>query len=177
MTDLITLEEYKTYKKINNPERDAITQSVIKAVSDLIKAYCGRTFIDYYDTPKTEFFNISEGMNTVLLTETPIVNNIAVSSNNVDISGAISVDRELGAVFYTDGMFVSGPGSVAITYNGGFAETPGDIKLAAFELVDYYLQGEHTQRKTFGGTTVENYQTGNSWPFHIKAILDNYRYV
>ncbi len=150
---------------------------MITAASDLIKAYCGKSFIDFYDTPKTETFNIADGMNAVLLTETPIVGDVAITSNAVDLSGYISVDREIGAVNYTDGMFIAGPGSVSVTYTGGYADAPGDIKLATFELVDYYMNSEHTQRKTFGGTTVENYQTADGWPFHIRAILDNYRYV
>lgn len=177
MADLVTLQEYKDYKRINNPERDTLIQMLISSASGLIKTYCGRTFIDYFDVPKTEAINITSGMTGIVLKETPIIGNVLVSSDNVDISSDISVDSELGIVYYDVGMFTPGLGSVIVTYTGGYEDTPSDIKLATFELVDYYLNGEHTQKKTFGGATIENYQTGNEWPFHIRAILNMYRDV
>jgi len=45
MNDLITLEEYKSYKQIGNPEKDYLYTMLISSVSSLIKSYCGQTFI------------------------------------------------------------------------------------------------------------------------------------
>ena len=173
--DLITLDEYKSYKDIKNPTKDDIYQAIISAVSDLIKAYCGRTFIDHYYEPKTELFSVKPGMNAVFVSEIPINVISGVSSENVDITTNTAVDTEIGGVYTVKDYFRPGPDILSITYTGGYPETPASIKLACFELVDYYANGEHTARKSFGGTSVEYQQTVNEWPFHIQAVLDMYR--
>lgn len=174
--DLITLEEYKTYKKISNPERDDILRQIVSSVSSLIKTYCGRSFVDFFDEPKTEIKTIKKGMNAILLSETPIKVVSGVTSNGVDISNSILIDKDMGIVFHSM-VFPEGPVTLGITYTGGYEECPADIKLAAFELVDYYLSSEHTSRKTLGGGTIEFQPSISSWPFHIQSILDMYRDV
>ena len=176
MTDLITLAEYKEYKQVNNPEKDALYSQLITSVSNLIKTYCGKTFIDHYIEPLEEIHTVKKGMSAIILQETPVKVVSAVTWNLEDITPYISIDTELGIIYHAT-QFTPGIENLRITYTGGYESTPADIKLAAMELVDYYAQGEHTARKTFGGSSVEYHPDKNKWPFHIQAILDSHRDV
>jgi hypothetical protein len=49
MANLITLAEYKAYNGINSTTQDAEINVLIPKISQLIKTYCNRTFIDFYD--------------------------------------------------------------------------------------------------------------------------------
>ena len=42
---------------ISSTNSDAEIDFLIPKVSDLVKTYCRRTFIDYYDESKTEVFD------------------------------------------------------------------------------------------------------------------------
>ena len=69
-----------------------------------------------------------------------------------------------------------------MTYNAGYSATPDDLKLALFDLVNYYLKGEHKERRTLGGATLQNQGTSGvrdntDFPDHIKRVLDLYRVV
>ena len=55
--DLVTLEEYKAYAAINSTNQDAAITAIIPIVSELVKNYCRRTFVDYIDEAKTEVFS------------------------------------------------------------------------------------------------------------------------
>lgn len=174
--DLITLEEYKAYKKIGNPEKDDVLQAIISSVSNLIKVYCGRTFIDHYAIPKEEIQSVTAGRTALILEEIPLGVVSGVNNAGTDITSEIKIDTQAGIIFKADGgYFTPGTDIITITYTGGFAETPADIKLAAFELTDYYANSEHTARKSFGGSSIEYHPDKNSWPYHIQSILDMYR--
>lgn len=68
---LVTRDEYKTYTGISSNTSDAIIDSLIVKVSELVKQICRRTFVDYvYDT-KVEY---SEGgTNSINLEEYPVL--------------------------------------------------------------------------------------------------------
>ena len=173
--DLITLEEYKTYKNIKNPEKDDVLSAIISSVSNLIKVYCGRSFIDHFSTPKVQKFTVKKGRNALILDETPVIDITAVDSAGVSILDDVTVDSTLGIVNKDIGHFTEGTDVITVLYTGGFEETPSDIKLACFELVDYYYNSEHKAKKSFGGTSIEYQATVDEWPFHIQGILDMYR--
>ena len=176
--NLITLEEYKSYRDIehNNPKKDTLHSILISSVSKLIKEHCNKTFIDHYTTPKTEIVTTQPGMDAIVLSEIPLRLVSGATLGSLDITSDILVDTEKGILHYGEG-FIPGFAILEVTYTGGYAETPADVKLAAFELVDYYADAEHKAKKTFGGGTVEYHQLKESWPFHIKALLDMYRDV
>ena len=54
MADLITLQDYKTAQGITKPKDDSRLNILIPSVSQLIKTYCGNSFVDYYSSNKTE---------------------------------------------------------------------------------------------------------------------------
>ena len=50
MADLITLQEYKTAEGITAPKDDARLNVLIPSVSELVKTYCGNSFIDFFSS-------------------------------------------------------------------------------------------------------------------------------
>jgi hypothetical protein len=78
--------------------------------------------------------------------------------------------------------FPEGPDTVRVTYTGGYATTPADLKLATFDLVTYYYKKESTPQKAVSaGITLSSRSTPtdkpSDFPAHIKRILDLYRSV
>ena len=72
MADLVTVSDYKTYAGINSNTRDSAINNLKSQVSTLIKTYCGRSFIDYYSTAKTEYFDTVKGETSLFPVELPI---------------------------------------------------------------------------------------------------------
>jgi len=52
MADLVTLAQYKEAEGISNPKDDLRLNTIIPSVSQLVKTYCGNSFIDYYSSNK-----------------------------------------------------------------------------------------------------------------------------
>ena len=52
MADLITLQDYKTAEGISAPKDDARLNVLIPSVSELVKTYCGNSFVDFYSSNK-----------------------------------------------------------------------------------------------------------------------------
>lgn len=170
---LITLQDYKDYKSITNVAKDSYYTTVINSVCDLIKAYCNRTFTDYFDTNTTHTFTPLEGVTTIILEEIPVVELVSVTEDGEDITDDVTLHADYGFINYE----FEGGLEVVITYKGGTENTPADIKLAALELTDYYVNDEHKMKRTFGGASVEYQETGNTWPLHIQYILNAHRDV
>ena len=72
MANLITLQEYKTAEGVTQPKDDARLNVLIPSVSQLVKTYCGNSFVDFYSSNKTETFNIDWATHIVQLTESPV---------------------------------------------------------------------------------------------------------
>ena len=197
MADLVTTNESKAAEGIRG-EKDADRLNVIgPQVSDLVKKYCGTTFVDYYSTNKVETFSISDNhTSTIIVSESPLTA-VDVVQERTAYSGDYStlttgnyeyyVDLESDAIIRTDDngnhkMWARGVGSVKITYNAGYADCPKDLKLAIFDLITYYVKDEHKIRQTLGGATLQNQgtsgmRTSTDFPDHIKRVLDLYRVV
>ena len=65
-----------------------------------------------------------------------------------------------------------------ITYTGGYETVPNDIKLAALDLIIYYITSDMSIKSTrnvgANNTSIE-YVTTASLPSHIRRVLDLYR--
>jgi hypothetical protein len=65
-----------------------------------------------------------------------------------------------------------------ITYTGGYETTPEEIKLAALDLVGYYMKSDMSIKSTrnagANNTSIEYVTTANL-PAHIRRVLDLYR--
>ena len=193
MADLITLQEYKTAQAITQPKDDARLNVLIPSVSQLIKTYCGNSFVDYYSSNKTETFTIDWGTHVVELTESPV--NAIVSVQEAQSYGGAYTTLTTAAQEYalsteTDCVYRTttsgyrnwpvGIETVKVVYTAGYSAIPGDLKLAVLDLVTYYLKDEHKLRQSIAGASLQNQgrstQRDNvSFPDHIKRVLDLYK--
>ncbi len=191
MTDLVTLAEYKEAEGITSPKEDLRLATLVPAVSQLVKTYCGNSLIDYYSTNKVETFSINWDTHVVQLTESP-ANAIVSVQKRDSVSESYStvpttdyyLDTATDSVLYVTGStyknWPKGAGSVKVTYTAGYAATPMDLKLAVFDLITYYLKDEHKERRTLGGASIQNQGSTSlrdsvAFPDHIKRVLDLYK--
>ena len=74
MANLVTLQQYKDFTGITGVNEDAKINVIVPAISQAVKTYCGTSFVDYYSTDKTEYFDIQDSYtNAILVDESPLV--------------------------------------------------------------------------------------------------------
>tara|TARA_E500000331_G_scaffold143961_1_gene140258 strand:+ start:374 stop:964 length:591 start_codon:yes stop_codon:yes gene_type:complete len=194
MADLITLQQYKTAEGISAPKDDARLNVLIPSVSQLVKTYCGNSFVDFFSSNKTETFTLNWGTSIVQLTESPVNSIVSVQERQsysdsyatlttgayeyaLD-SATDSILRTLSSGRYKN--WPQGVDAVRVVYTAGYSTIPADLKLAVLDLVTYYLKDEHKQRQSIAGASLQNQgstsQNNNvSFPDHIKRVLDLYK--
>jgi len=195
MANLITLENFKIAKKLESSKDDAQLESLIVAVSQLIKTYCGNSFVDYYAADKTQYFNVTWNTDVLQLTESPVVSITSVSERSsyseaytALTEGAYEyyLDTDTDCVFRTNTSttiyWAKGPGAVKIVYKAGYSEVPEDLKLAVIDLIWYYYKDEYKERRSIGSTNISNNPSSTqgrnvSFPDHIKRVLDLYKQI
>ena len=191
MADLITLQQYKTAEGISAPKDDARLNVLIPSVSQLVKTYCGNSFVDFFSSNKTETFTLDWGTYIVQLTESPVNSIVSVQERQsysdsyatlttgayeyaLD-SATDSILRTLSSGRYKN--WPQGVDAVKVVYTAGYSAIPTDLKLAVLDLVTYYLKDEHKQRQSIAGASLQNQgstsQNNNvGFPDHIKRVLD-----
>ena len=194
MADLITLQQYKTAEGISAPKDDARLNVLIPSVSQLVKTYCGNSFVDFFSSNKTETFTLDWGTYIVQLTESPVNSIVSVQERQsysdsyatlttgayeyaLD-SATDSILRTLSSGRYKN--WPQGVDAVKVVYTAGYSAIPTDLKLAVLDLVTYYLKDEHKQRQSIAGASLQKQgstsQNNNvSFPDHIKRVLDLYK--
>ena len=193
MADLITLASYKEAEGLSTPKEDLRINALIPSVSQLVKTYCGNSFVDFYSSNKTETFNIDWGTYIVQLTESPV--NAIVSVQERQSYSSAYVTLTTGAYEYaldkkTDSVFRTNSGSyqnwpqgvdaVKVVYTAAYSAIPDDLKLAVIDLITYYLKDEHKERRTIQGASIQNAASSSqrdnvAFPDHIKRVLDLYK--
>ena len=193
MADLITLQDYKDAQGLSTPKEDLKINSIIPSVSQLIKTYCGNSFVDFYSSAKTEILSVEWDTHIVQLTESPV--NAITSVQERDSYSSAYTTLTTGAYEYylntnTDSIFrttsggwknwPTGVGAVKVVYTAGWSAVPADLKLAVIDLITYYLKDEHKERRTIAGASIQNpgssSQSNNvAFPDHIKRVLDLYK--
>jgi len=193
MADLIALTTYKDAEGLSTSKEDLRINALIPSVSQLVKTYCGHSFVDYYSSARTEIFNIDWGTHIIQLTETPI--NTITSVQERSTYGSAYATLSTSAYEYylddtTDSIFrtttggykswARGVGAVKVIYTAGYSSVPEDLKLAVIDLITYYLKDEYKERRVMGGASIQNQasssQAGNvAFPDHIKRVLDLYK--
>ena len=200
MANLVTLQQYKDFAGIKGVGEDAKINVILPAISQAVKTYCGTSFIDFYSSDKTEFFDILDTSTTaVLVDESPLVSVTQVQERENQSSSYVTlitensngsgkyeyiVDTALDMIRRTtatgDKAFPKGRKAVKVVYRSGYASTPSDLKLACFDLIKYYLKDERKSGLTIAGATVRNevsttLRENIGFPDHIKRILDFYK--
>lgn len=185
--DLVTLAEYKKYMGITSSTEDAINSALITQCSNLVKTLCRRTFIDYVDTAKVDFFR---GNGDFHFSEYPLL-----------MLGSVEYSEDYGNTFitlteFTDYVidqeeqklvFIASPytstttkiNRFKITYTAGFetGTLPEDLKLAVMDLVKYYSRNDgalHSHKNPGSNTVLIDYITNNKLPAHISRVLELY---
>jgi len=184
--NLITITEYKTYAGIKSTNYDAEISALIPRVTQFVKNYCGRTFVDYFaspDLPKVEIF--SGGFNTIIPTETPIVS-ITKFEGSVDYGQTYTLltqyvdwvqngDKIVSLAPKGFDEYING---YKLTYYGGWDDVPADLGLAIMDLVTYYRKSDmsvHSNSAPGTNKTQIEYITSSQLPAHIRRVLDQYR--
>ena len=190
--DLISLEDFKILGEITSNQHDAKLEELIDSVSQLVKTYCGQSFLDFYDTNKTEFFTKNFGSHIVELGESPIVSITSVAERSSPTNSYTTLTENTDWVLdnTTDSLFrmsgsiyknwETGPNSVKVVYKAGYEALPQDLRLAVVDLIMYYHKNEQKQRQTIAGATIQNQSTTSqrdsvAFPDHIKRVLDLYK--
>jgi hypothetical protein len=197
MTDLVTVYEYKDAEGMRGEKDDDRLGVIVPQVSDLVKKYCGTSFVDYFSTNKVETFNIDDLFTqTIILSESPVTavdkveERTAYSEPYTEITTSnyeYYFDSAADGVIRTTKngekrSWAKGMGAVRITYNAGYSSTPRDLQLAIYDLITYYIKDEHKQRQSLGGASIQNQGTSGNrastdFPDHIKRVLDLHRVV
>ena len=181
--NLITRQEYKTYAGIKSTNYDSEIDALIPRISELIKNYCRRTFVDYMDAAKAEVFNGDSS--NLILTETPIVNILRVELS--EDYGQTYTQLTKFTDWVDDGYLILPLNTLAywpkylrgyrVVYYAGYEDVPQDVALAAMDLVSYYRKNDsavHSNKApSTSGTNVE-YLSNANFPAQIKRVLDLY---
>lgn len=191
--NLITISEYKTYAGIKSSNYDKEIVGLIPRVSEFVKNYCGRTFVDYVDTNKVEYFN--GGTNKFILAETPVISVSSVGYSE-DFGKTYTSLTEYVDWILDDGTIrslnTSGVTSLItvnrgfreairgykVTYRAGYDDVPADVALAIMDLVTYYRKNDMSVHSTKapGTNSVQiEYISTTSLPAHIRRVLDMYK--
>lgn len=191
---MITLNQFKEYRDIKSSEQDGAIQSLIDSVEELVENYCNRSFTKYVSTDKIEYFDAKT--NLVELTEFPVISVTHVKTSkdggltqttlteNDPGKGGYLVNLEDG-IIHTQKQYVdflpdydTPYKSLEVAYRAGYTTVPKDLQLCALDLVEYYRKGESTPTRNMLGATIDNPlpYIANSFPPHIRRILDLYRF-
>ena len=181
--NLVTLQEYKIHGGISSTNQDAELNQLIPQVSELVKSYCNRTFIDYYDEAKTEYFD--GGFNKLLLKETPVVQVISVSESRNYGQTYTKLTKFTDWVQKNDEVISLSPqgfpekvNGYKVDYFAGYEVVPADLKIAVLDLIYYYMRSDsavHSTKSISPNTMQVEYITNTNLPAHIKRILDLYK--
>jgi len=193
MAALITLASYKEAEGLSTPKEDLRINALIPSVSQLIKTYCGNSFVDFYSSNKTETFSIDWSTYIVQLTESPVNAIVSVQERQsysdsyaTLTTGAYeyALDKNTDSVFRTSSAsyknWAQGVDAVKVVYTAGYSAVPDDLKLAVIDLITYYLKDEHKERRTIQGASIQNAASSSqrdnvAFPDHIKRVLDLYK--
>lgn len=190
MTDLVTLEEFKEYKGLRSPESDGKLQLLVSSVSSLIENYCNRVFTTYVDADYTEWFDsnccevITSMFPLISVTSVKISSDGGVTQTTLTVNENYFVDIKNDRILTTysgvpfNSYYTTPYRSLEIAYRAGYSILPADLKLAVFDLIDYYKEEKSIPSMSLGGAVKENDlpYIANSFPPQIRRVLDLYRY-
>lgn len=183
---LITRAEYKAYVGITSPNSDAIIDAIIPKVSEFVKTYCRRTFVDYVNDSRTEVSNGGYG-SRLYTKEYPIlaISEVAISLDYGQTYEALVeftdfvIDRENDAIMSLESAgFTKLINGYQITYTAGYEAIPEDLKLAVMDLVTYYVKNDmavHSPKAPGTNAVQVEYITTSALPAHIRRVLDMYK--
>ena len=182
---LVTRAEYKAYAGLTSPTQDAAIDILIPKVSELVKTICRRTFVDFVNDAKEEYFD--GGNFNLIPSESPTlrVSSLEYSEDYGNTYTALTefvdyvVSKGNGEVYTTSKTipFTRGVNAYKLTYTAGYEVIPDELKLAVFDLIAYYLKNDmavHSPKAPGTNSVQIEYVTKASLPSHIRRVLDLY---
>jgi hypothetical protein len=191
--NLITISEYKNYAGIKSNNHDTEINVLIPRISQFVKNYCGKTFVDYVDSDKVEYFD--GGHDKFILSENPVRSvtsvgysidfgqnytnltqyvNWILDGNNIR---SLNTQAITGLIQTTRG-FPEVIRGYKVTYRAGYDDVPSDVALAIMDMVTYYRKNDMSVHSTKapGTNSVQiEYISTTGLPAHIRRVLDMYR--
>lgn len=186
--EILDINTYKEYQGITSDTNDVKITKIINSVNAYIPSYCNRTFVDYYTTPKVEYFDATQS--EYYPEEFPLINvsSIKYSTNNDGVYDTTLteytdyvVDNRNSRIVSIGSQFVYTTipiNSGQLTYTAGYADYPVDIVQAAVLLTEYFMEEGYTPRKSMSGTSVDTVIQPDltaRLPQHIRRILEHHR--
>lgn len=176
---VITLQEYKMFKGINNPNQDTKLQPLVDSVNSIIEKYCQ---IALSPTQATGV-RLTNHYSVLILPKAPVIEVTSVgikrSSTETEILDPTQylVDEEEGTLEIIDPMvnLPRNPYSFIVDFTYGMSSVPFALKQAAIELLTYYDKREFNKSKDIGNGQSIDFMDSNIMPPHIKTLLDLYR--
>lgn len=188
---LVTLAEVKAYAGITSNNQDVEINALIPRVSELVKSYCSRTFIDFVNDSAIEVTN--GGDSSFIYTEEPSIITISSLEYSTDYGLTYTalteytdyvLDTGRDRIFAVPGGLLNGKfkdltNGYKVTYNAGFVDAvvPDDLKQAVIDIVMYYSKHDMAVKsnKAGGTNTVQiEYILQPGFPEHIERILNLY---
>lgn len=181
--NLITRAEYKAYAGLTSPNHDQEIDLLIPKVSALVKTYCKRTFNDWLDDPKLDYFN--GGTVSLILEETPIQQILEVAYSQdygrtyLPLTEFVDWVEDSGYIVSVNpNGFSKALRGYRVSYLAGYEQVPEDLKLAVMDLITYYRKNDmavHSSKAPGTNSVQIEYVTTSSFPSHIRRVLDFYR--
>lgn len=182
--NLVTLAEVKTYANISSNTQDAIINQLITQISEYIKTYCNRTFVDFVNDSKVDIF--SGGNSCIYLPESPTISiqsveftrdyGVTYTTLVENTEWVWDLEKDVIRPTYT-ALFPKQINGYKITYTAGYEVLPVDLKLAVLDVVLYYLKSDMAIKSNaaMGKNSVAiEYITTSKFPSHITRVLDFY---
>jgi len=174
---IITLEEYKTYAGILNPNQDSTLTPIVAFVNDLIPKVCG---ISIGEVTKTDY-PVTLIWDSILFKEHPVNN---ITSLSIKTTGQVidpttyELNTEEGCLDILEEPITlpRTKNSLVCTYTYGFITAPDALVQAAHELVQYYAKREFNKSRNQAGEGA-TYATAKGIPPHVMAGLNLYRVI
>lgn len=198
MANLVSITEYKTYASIASTDSDAKLTILVPAVSNFVRTYCGRNFINQTtaapvgteapvvsQTELTQYF--SDGGRLFYVNESPVINVISLEQKTYPgsayspLTEYVDYEYDISGDYFVslcrDG-FPRMPNAIKLTYTGGYTSLPEELKLGIFSLIQYYMKNESSPRKSINHNQISaEYVTSADLPPHIKRVFDLYRII
>lgn len=154
MTDIITLDEVKSWLGIANDDHNVVLELIRGSVCSSVDNYTETKFSQ--QTATDEILD-SSGSDTIVTRNTPLISVASIyTSVNTDGSGGSLLDAENYYV-YEDRIVLRGflqpvgRALVKVTYDWGYASVPGDVKMAGLLSVEAIFRRKGNKSIAGGG--------------------------
>ena len=173
---VITLQQYKEYAGINNPNEDAKLSQLVDYVNVFIERYCNTKFVA---TPVVDRV-LTTSTNEIIIPEAPVISVEEV--NLVDLNGVATpvtnyyTELELGIINLAPTVYIpQNTGNVKISYTYGYDGAPAGLLVPAMEFVHYLFKREFIKSRANNVGESVTYLDPAVVPVQVRAGLDLYR--